>query len=393
MLSVDEARAAVLAAVRPLAAETIALSPAAQGRVLAAPIASATAVPPFDNSAMDGFAIHAGPAGRTLTIVGESRAGSPAAMALQDGQAIRISTGAQLPEGATAVIMVERTREEDGRVHVDAETADGQNIRRAGEDVAAGQVVLQPGDRLDAVALGVAANAGAADVSVAPRPRVAILTTGDELVPMGAPLGPGQIHDSNGITLAALAADAGADVVVLDHAPDDRAATEALIAGALDAADLLLLTGGVSVGPHDHVKPALAACGVDERFWRVALRPGKPTWCGTRGDTLVLGLPGNPVSTVVTFMLFARPALLVMQGADPAQPHVRARLGVDIDPTPGRDEMVRVHLDGDTATPTGPQGSHVLTSLLGADGLARVPAGDATLPAGTAVDVFVLGSA
>lgn len=393
MLSVDEARAAVLAAVRPLAPETIALSPAAQGRVLAAPIASATAVPPFDNSAMDGFAIHAGPAGRTLTIVGESRAGSPAAMALQDGQAIRISTGAQLPEGATAVIMVERTREEDGRVHVDAETADGQNIRRAGEDVAAGQVVLQPGDRLDAVALGVAANAGAADVSVAPRPRVAILTTGDELVPMGAPLGPGQIHDSNGITLAALAADAGADVVVLDHAPDDRAATEALIAGALDAADLLLLTGGVSVGPHDHVKPALAACGVAERFWRVALRPGKPTWCGTRGDTLVLGLPGNPVSTVVTFMLFARPPLLVMQGADPAQPHVRARLGVDIDPTPGRDEMVRVHLDGDTATPTGPQGSHVLTSLLGADGLARVPAGDAPLPAGTAVDVFVLGSA
>jgi len=389
MLSVDEARAAVLAAVHPLPAETVPLTAAALGRVLASPIVSETAVPPFDNSAMDGFAIEAGPGGRQLQIIDESRAGAPASTALSANTAIRISTGAEVPRGATAVVMVEKTTERDGYVTV-AETTPGQNIRRAGEDVQAGATVLTPGTILGPAELGVAANAGAAVLQVARRPRVAIVTTGDELIPIGEPLGPGQIHDSNGIALAALAARAGADVVAPTHAPDDPAATEKLLGQALDAADVLLVTGGVSVGPHDHVKPALIALGVEEHFWRVALRPGKPTWFGTRGETLVLGLPGNPVSTVVTFLLFGRPALAKLQGADPAEPHVRARLTEDVTPTAGRDEMVRVRLDGTSATPTGPQGSHVLTSLLGADGLARVPAAENVLTAGTEVDVLLL---
>jgi molybdopterin molybdotransferase len=391
VLSVDDARAAVLAATPRLGLEQLALGVALRGRVLGAPVVSLTAVPPFDNSAMDGFAIQAGAAERRLRIVDESRAGTPASATVEDGTAIRISTGAQLPDGATAVVMIERTTEHaDASVSVHADTVAGQNVRRAGEDIRAGQAVLKPGSVLGPAELGVAANAGAATLTVAQRPRVAVLTTGDELVAVGRALGRGQIHNSNGVTLAALAADAGAEVVVVDHAPDDQAATEQLIGAALARADLLLLTGGVSVGPHDHVKPALTAQGVDEHFWRVALRPGKPTWFGSRGETLVLGLPGNPVSTVVTFLLFARPALAAMQGADPSQPHITARLGQDVTPTEGREELIRVQLDGDLATPTGPQGSHVLTSLLGADGLARIPAGDAVLPAGSTVDVLVL---
>ncbi len=389
MLSVDDAREAVLAATRPLPAETVPLTAAALGRVLAQPIVSRTAVPPFDNSAMDGFAIEAGPGGRELRIIGESRAGAPASAALSANTAIRISTGAALPSGATAVVMVERTTERDGLVTVE-ETKPGQNVRRAGEDVQAGATVLQAGTVLGPAELGVAANAGAAELQVAQRPRVAIVTTGDELIPIGEPLGAGQIHDSNGIALAALAARAGAEVVLQSHAPDDPATTEQLLARALDCADVVLVTGGVSVGPHDHVKPALRALGVHEHFWRVALRPGKPTWFGARDGTLVFGLPGNPVSSVVTFLLFAQPALSQMQGADPAQPRTTARLTEDVTPTAGRDEMVRVRLNGDSATPTGPQGSHVMTSLLGADGLARVPAGEDVLAAGSEVDVLLL---
>ena len=389
LLSVEDARRSVLEAVRPLPAHDVALGDALD-RVLARPVTGATAVPPFDNSAMDGFAIRAGAAGRTLRIAGESRAGHPAQVAVTEADAVRISTGAHVPDGADAVIMVERTSEQDDHVTLEADTVGGQNIRRAGEDMAAGAEVLRAGTRLGPAELGVAANAGAAVVHCAQRPRVAIITTGDELVAHGAPLGPGQIHDSNGITLAGLAARTGAEVVSVAHADDELAATETVIAAALRTADVLILAGGVSVGPHDHVKPALAACGVQERFWRVALRPGKPTWFGTRDATLVFGLPGNPVSAVVTFLLFARPALIALQGGDPSIPSVTARLDTAVRRTPGRDELIRVTLRDGAATPTGPQGSHVLTSMLGADGLARVPAGAGELPAGTVVAVELL---
>ncbi|MBI5105520.1 MAG: hypothetical protein HZB46_11180 [Solirubrobacterales bacterium] len=216
---------------------------------------------------------------------------------------------------------------------------------------------------------------------------MAVLTTGDELRPPGEPLGPGEIHNSNALTLGGLARRDGA--VVVDAGAgvaDDAEATRAAIAEALEAADVVVLSGGVSVGPHDHVKPALDALGVTELLWRVALRPGKPTWLGHRGATLVLGLPGNPVSAYVTFLLFARPALAALQGADATVPRTTATLAEPIERHPDRDECVRVRRDPDgRVRPTGPQGSHVLTSLLGADGLAIVPRGAGELPAGSEV--------
>ena len=384
MISIEEARAAVLAAVTPLGAEEVALA-AAHGRVLAEDVAAAHDVPPFANSAMDGFALRAAGADGPLRLGGESRAGAPFAGTVLPGQAVRISTGAALPAGADAVVPVERATVAGELVTIDGEVAPGDHVRGAGEDLRAGAIVLRRGSRLGAAELGVAAGAGRAGVLVAHRPRVAVVATGDELVPAGEPLGPGQIHDSNALALAALAADAGAEVVASLRAGDGKAATVAALRTALDEADVVLTSGGVSVGPHDHVKAALAELGVRERFWRVALRPGKPTWFGERDGVLVFGLPGNPVSALVTFTLFARPALAALQGAPPPARR-RVVLAEPIERHESRDEAVRVRLDEDgRAHPTGPQGSHQLSSMVGADALAIVPRGtgrmesDATL--------------
>ena len=388
MLSIDEARAAVLAEVHPLGTEEVAIGEAL-GRVVAEDITAAADVPGFANSAMDGFAVRSGPAGRVLRVVGESRAGAPATASVGDGEAIRISTGAMLPQGADAVLQVELVSEDTDRVTLNDDVKPGRNVRHPGEDIRAGTTVLEAGTPLGPAELGIAVNAGRAGVRVARRPRVAILATGDELVDPGAPLGPGQIHDSNATTLAALVARAGG-VARTGRVADERGATARAVADALDGADLLVLSGGVSVGPHDHVKPALLANGVEEVFWRVALRPGKPTWFGVRraDGTLVLGLPGNPVSAYVTFTLFARPALAALQGADPAPQLRRARLAVAVERHPDRDECVRVRIDEHgAATPTGPQASHILSSLLGADGLAVIPRGSGELAPGTDIVV------
>jgi molybdopterin molybdotransferase len=388
MLSIDEARALVLAEARPIGAEDVALADAL-GRVLAEDVLAARDVPPFANSAMDGFALRAAAAGSRLRVTGESRAGAPAAVAVGDGEAVRISTGAMLPEGADAVLQIERVQDEGDAIVLGDDVAPGRNVRHPGEDLRAGAPVLAAGTVLGAAELGAAVNAGRGAVRCALHPRVAILATGDELVPPGAPLGPGQIHDSNAPMLRALAVQAGARVTTARLA-DDRGATEAGIRGALDGADLVVLSGGVSVGPHDHVKPALAACGVEEVFWRVALRPGRPTWFGVRraDGTLVLGLPGNPVSAYVTFLLFARPALARLQGADAAAAGAQVRLAEAVARHPDRDECVRVVLGPDGARPTGPQGSHILSSLVRADGLAVIPRGEGDVPAGTEVPLL-----
>jgi molybdopterin molybdotransferase len=336
---------------------------------------------------MDGFAIRSADGATPRRIAGESRAGAPARVPLGEGEAIRISTGAAVPEGADAVVQVERTSEEDGIIRVDGDVAPGANVRNRGEDLPAGDVVLERGLRLGPAELGVAVGAGRGTVRCTAVPRVAILGTGDELVAPGEPLGPGQIHESNTIALAALATTDGARVVSNELAPDDAAATERALAAALQDADVVLVSGGVSVGPHDHVKPSLERLGVAERFWRVALRPGKPTWFGTRGRTLVLGLPGNPVSAVVTYVLFGRLALATLQGAPPPRRR-RAPLAHALPRHEARDEAVRVHLDDDgRAHSTGAQDSHLLSSMRGADALALVPRGEGVLPPGTVVEL------
>jgi len=379
----------VVSCCTPLSAESVPVEDGA-GRVLAADVIATADVPRFDNSAMDGFAVQSDASSGPLSVVDEARAGAPASRTLAADEAIRISTGAPLPAGADAVAPVEQVRETDGVVTLTAPVAPGQHVRRAGEDLRAGAVVLPTGTVLGAGALGIAVGAGTATLVCTRQPRVAILCTGDELRPPGAPLGAGEIHNSNAVMLAALARRAGAGVTTAEAVRDDRAATEAALARALDDADVVVLSGGVSVGPHDHVKPALAALGVTERFWRVDLQPGKPTWFGTRGTQLVFGLPGNPVSSFVTFVLFARPALRSLQGAEPLPPHERATLAVDI-PRRGRTQALRVQLDGSDgmlrATPTGPQGSHVTASLLAADAIAFVASGDGVAAAGEQVSI------
>lgn len=397
LITIDEARGRVLEAVTRLGDEPVPLG-AALGRVLAEDVPSAVAVPPFDSSAMDGFAVVAGPGGE-LDVVGEARAGHPYSGVVAPGTAVRISTGALVPEGATAVIPVERTtavkEHGSGAAVAVPDTAPGANIRRAGEDIPLNAVVLRTGARLGPAELGVAASLGRAELRCARQPRVAILVTGDELTPPGTPLAPGHIYGSNGFALGAQVERAGGIVAGRTTVPDDREGTRAAVGQALDEADVVVISGGVSVGPHDHVKPALLELGVEERFWGVRLRPGKPAWFGTRDDTLAFGLPGNPVSAMVTFQLFARPALAALQGAVPAAPRAHARLGESIPRNPRREQAIRVSLlqseDGLIARPTtSAQGSHVLTSMLGADALAFVAPGDGDAAAGERVEVELL---
>jgi molybdopterin molybdotransferase len=419
-LAPEAARELVLAEVVPLGGEPVPLEECL-GRVTAAEVRSAIAIQPFDNSAMDGYALRAadteGEQPR-LRLVGESRAGHPAGVAVGEGEAIWISTGAMVPEGADAVLPVEDSREEDGHVRPARPAREGENIRRAGEDVDAGQVLIPLGQRLRAPEVAVLAATGVAEVKCAQRPRVAILGSGDELIPPGQPLGPGQIHDSNTYALSALVREAGADSALVAHLPDEPAPTREAIAAALSSElhqisglagrkfdavrspDVLIVAGGVSVGRHDHVKGALAELGVEERFWRVALRPGGPTWFGVfprKGGrpTLVFGLPGNPVSAMVTFHLFARPALRALAGLDPNAARTQAILGTTYRKKPGKTHCLRCRLE---LTETGwrthltrqSQGSHVLTSMLGADALAVIPPDREEVGAGEQVEVELL---
>jgi len=395
LITIAEARERVLGAARPLGTERVAIGEAAYGRVLAEDLTAVGDVPPFPCSAMDGYAIIDGESDRTLTVVGESRAGTPAAHTLTDGGAIRISTGAAIPDGATAVIPQENVEVRDGAIFTLVAVREGEHIRHAGEDMRAGETVLRAGTTLGGAELGAGVAAGAAELAVYRRPRVQVLSTGDELRAPGEPLGPGEIHNSNAPMLDALATADGAVTTTPQRLPDDRAATERGLAGALETNDVVIVTGGVSVGPHDHVKPALAALGVEEVFWRVALQPGKPTWFGRRGSTLVFGLPGNPVSAVVTFSLFVRPALAALQGRSEARLlESEAVLGTAVRRNPDREQALRVRLErlggALVATPNGAQGSHIVTSLLGADALAFVPAGVGDLEAGAAVTLAPL---
>jgi len=395
LIGIAEARRRVLAAVRPLGDERVPLD-AALGRVLAEEVRSRVHVPPFDSSAMDGFAVAPGAEG-ILEVVDEARAGAPASMALTPGAAVRISTGAAVPPGTGAVVAVERTESDANTVTVPP-SEPGTNVRRRGEDIMAGDLVMSPGEALRPAALGVLASLGRSAALCSKLPAVAILATGDELIEPGGDLGPGQIWSSNPPALAGQVTQAGGAVQRICRVPDDPAATRSALEGAAASADVVVVSGGVSVGPHDHVKGALAAIGADEMYWGVALRPGKPTWFGTLADgersVAVFGLPGNPVSAMVCFQLFVRPALRALQGANPNGARTTAVLDEDIARNPRRDEAVRCRLisadDGLHAAPTGPQGSHVLTSMLAADALALVEMGDGAAKRGERIPVELL---
>lgn len=419
-LAPEAARELVLAEVVPLGGDAVRLEDCL-GRVTAAEVRSPIPIQPFDNSAMDGYALRAadteGPQPR-LRLVGEARAGHPADVAVEVGQAIWISTGAMVPEGADAVLPVEDSSEADGHVLPARPAREGENVRRAGEDVEAGQVLLERGQRLGAAEVAVLAAAGAAEVECAQIPRVAILGSGDELIPPGEPLAPGQIHDSNTYALSALVREAGATPTHVARLPDDSEATHQALNAALtpelhqilspvegkfDAVrvpDVVIVAGGVSVGRHDHVKRAMAELGVEERFWRVAMRPGGPTWFGVLPreggrPVLVFGLPGNPVSAMVTFHLFARSAIRDLTGLDPRSGRTRAALATTYRKKPGKVHYLRCRLqlteDGWSAHLTRErQGSHVLTSMLGADALAVIPAKCEELSAGDQVEIELL---
>lgn len=395
LISVEDARKIVLEVSRPLDGEQVELGQALD-RVLLDDVQAAHDMPSFSASAMDGYAVRSGDDASELTVVGESRAGTPTSRRLAAGEAIRISTGAAVPDGADAVVRQEDTEELDAAlVRILVPVAAGENVRPAGQAMRAGETVLRRGTRLGPIELAAGITAGLSHVMVRARPRIHVLGTGDELRDPGEPLGPGQIHDSNGPMLRTLAVRAGACAPPAIRLPDDRAQTVEGLRKALDGADVVVISGGVSVGPHDHVKPALADLGVEERFWGVALQPGKPTWFGTRGQTLVFGLPGNPVSAAVTFALFVAPALAVLQGRpSPDRIKLEASLGEPVKQNPVREQAVRVRLrDRDGAmvvVPNGPQGSHMISSLVGADHLAMIPAGQGVLETGTVVPLHPL---
>jgi len=377
LISLDDALASLLAQIVPLTgAETLATADA-RGRVLAADLVSPVDVPPADNSAMDGYALRAADAASLLPVTQRIPAGSvPGPLA--PGEAARIFTGAHVPPGADTVVMQENTELVDGKVRVTQPITAGANVRLRGEDVRAGSVVLPAGTRLDAVSLGLAATAGAAQLAVTRRPRVAVFSTGDELVMPGEPLPPGAIYNSNRFTLRALLEGLGCEVVDLGIVPDKLDATRAALRDAASRADVILTSGGVSVGEEDHLRPAVQAEGRLE-LWAIAIKPGKPFAYGHVGQAHFIGLPGNPVSSLVTFLVLVRPALLKLQGASRLTPRgYRIPAGFDWPKPDRRREFLRVRLDEDSGLALfGNQSSGVLTSAFWADGLLDNPAGQA----------------
>jgi molybdopterin molybdotransferase len=385
--TIEEALALVLSQVRPLELEPVRVDEAL-GRVAGRDVLAEVDLPPFDSSAMDGYAVRASDTPGELRLAGQSAAGRPATATLEAGQAFAISTGAVVPEGADAVVPVEVTSADDDLVTV-AAVRPGENVRPRGGDIRAGEVVVAAGTRLGPSQVGALAAAGIATVAGGRSPRVAVLATGTELRRPGEPLAPGEIYESNSILLAAQLRSAGAQPRLLDPVADDAEATRAALAAGLEA-DVLITSGGVSVGRHDLVRPALAELGAEEVFWRVAVKPGKPVVFAHRGSTLVFGLPGNPVSSLVGFELFVRPALNALQGArspgpayEPGVLATRLRRGAD------RDELVRARAipkpDGMELEPVSGQASHMIARAAAADALVLVPRGEGELSAGATV--------
>ena len=394
LLTIEEAQGLILERVRPLPSERVPLE-AADRRVLSESARAAVDLPPFPSSAMDGFAVRSLDTPGRLPVVFRIAAGTPAPRALGPAEAMGIATGGVVPEGADAVIPFEHVVEDDNSVEISASVAPGSNIRARGADAQAGEDVLQPGTLLGPAQLGALAAAGVAEATCAARPRAAVLATGTELRSPGEPLGPGEVYEANGLILAAQLTSAGADVTRLAAVADDEDVHRDALERGLES-DVLVTSGGVSVGPHDLVRRIEAELGVEEVFWRVAVKPGKPVSFGVRGSTLVFGLPGNPVSSLVGFELFVRPAVLALQGrADPLPRFEPGRLEAALKRNPVRDQLIRARTrrGGDGAIvlePLAGQESHMIVRAAGADALVLVPRGDGELPGGAAVDYLRL---
>jgi molybdenum cofactor synthesis domain-containing protein len=401
LVPVEEVRAFVLAACPPGPVVEVPLAEAL-GTVAAAEVLAPEPVPAFDNSAMDGFAVRAADvagAPTTLRVVGTQLAGPVVPLEVGPGEAVRIMTGAAVPAGADAVVMIERTSPapDGGSVVVEAAVDRGTAVRRTGDDLRAGDVVVAPGTVLTPGRLGVLASVGAATVAVHRRPRVGVLSTGDELVDVDRPLEPGLVRDSNRPTLLALVETSGFVPVDLGRAPDDEAAITSAVHSAVEGCDAVLTSGGVSMGDVDLVKVVLDRIG-DMRWFQVAVKPAKPFAFGTVEGMPVFGLPGNPVSSMVSFELFARPALRRMAGFGEGsleRPGVRAVADEDLRRQPdGKVHYLRVVTrrgpDGRWGVRSaGGQGSHQLAAMAAADGLAVLPDGDG-VAAGGEVDVLLL---
>jgi molybdopterin molybdotransferase len=393
LLSVEDARARILERAEPVGVERLPVGEAA-GRVLAEPALARTDLPPFPSSAMDGFALRAADAPGTLPVAFEVAAGRASASPLPAGSAAAIATGGAVPDGADAVVPIEVVAPADGVVEVPTGVEPGAHVRPRGGDVREGDVVVSPGVRLGPAQLGALAAAGVAEVVCARRPRVAVLATGSELRAPGESLEHGQIYDSNRVMLAALMEAAGAAVEQLPAVADDEGEHRLAIARGLET-DVLVTSGGVSVGPHDLVRSIEAELGVEEVFWGVAVKPGKPLSFGVRGSTLVFGLPGNPVSSLVGAILFVAPALLALQRAtSPGPLYQEGKTASSLRRNERRDEYVRalrrLEAGAVVVEPVGGQDSHMIVRASGADALVRVPRGEGEIPPGGAVRYVAL---
>ena len=393
----SSARRLVLDACSPLAPERVELGQAL-GRVAAADGRSAVDLPPFHRSAMDGYAVRADDTrpGARLTLAGETAAGDEAEITLAPRTAVALTTGAALPHGADAVLQSELADRDGADVVCREAVVAGRHVRFRGEDVRSGDVLAPAGQRITLQRLSALASAGVGELPVHRRARVRVLATGSELLPVGAPPEPGRIHESNRLVVASMATRAGAQVLGTATVPDDAAATREAIAVALAETDVLLITGGVSVGAHDHVKRALESCGVEEVFWRVRLKPGKPLWFGVRGSTLVFGLPGNPLSAIAGVLCFVEPALRALHGeSDTGLRTRRARLSTASRAEDGRTTLLAAFFsegaDGMLeATPMPAQGSHLTGALARAHGFVIAPHDVGEMPAGTLVEAIPL---
>ena len=392
LISVEEAQRIVLEHAKRLDAERVPIERAA-GRVLAEAVAARVDLPPFPSSAMDGFAVRAADtatAPARLPVVGRIAAGSPTQAALQPGQAMAISTGGAVPEGADAIVPLELVDDEDDRIEVREPAKPGAHVRPRGSDIAAGETVLESGARLGPPQGAALAAVGVSEMQCAKRPRVGILVTGSELRQPGEELGPGEIYESNGLLLATALQLAGAVPAQLGVVADDPAEHERAMERALLGFDVLVTSGGASVGPHDLVRATQSKLRVKELFWGVAVKPGKPVAFGVRRDHLVFNLPGNPVSVLVTFELFVRPAVNALLGVpDPLPSYRQGILATAVRRNAHREEYVRAKTrrDGDTVIvePLPGQESHMIARAGRADALVALEAGEAEVPVGAEV--------